>query len=160
MHLLCTLAWSLILLPLGFCCKSQKSKEEITKDYLYVIQEHMETILNKIVNEMNGTCKQTIRSGNTTELQNVSTAHILNRVCKHSPTKFCPMSSEVKKLTKLVHTSLGPGCSCKEKEQHSTKKKQQARSPCPQSRLPRKKLCILKHWLEKIKDLYSQFNST
>lgn len=137
------LAWSLILLglPLGFCSKCQTTKEQIKADYSNIIFHR----INRIIADTNVTCQD----HNSNAPPNITIRHLRRVVCRHPREDFCHLKAQVEALRTEMEISLG--CSCS---------KGRLRQLRQEGSCSHRKFCTLKRWLARMKDLYSQFNST
>lgn len=145
MHLLGTFVLGFLLLPLAFSCKNTNNKEAISKDYKYIIAKQLEEITHSIEIQLkNKTCVKRIPTMNIHPIQQIYNISC-NRLLRSMDGL---LERELTSLVNGINESLG--CPC---QTH------QAVRPSKQPPL-KKKLCKLKHLLDRIKEAYEKHNST
>ncbi|KAM9436648.1 uncharacterized protein Hap1MRO34_001044 [Clarias gariepinus] len=143
MHLLGTSVSVFLLLPLVLSCVSTKTKEEISRDYEYIIHHQLEHINLSIQTEVESCERKLV-------LQHYSPIYrITDVVCNRLPKVIdSKLRTELLNLRRAINASLG--CFCTSNQLDPSKTETQTK---------RKNFCRLKRLLMTIQTAYEQYNS-
>ncbi|MCI4391620.1 hypothetical protein PGIGA_G00136610 [Pangasianodon gigas] len=145
MHLLGTSVLVFLLLPLVFSCKSTKTKEEISRDYEYIIQKQLEHINLSIQRQVESCGERKLVLQNLSPIDRICTVS-----CERLPRNINgQLQTELPNLMRDINLSLGCLCRCP------------AHQPVrwSESQSLQKKFCRLKRLLMTIQKAYEQYNS-
>ncbi|KAI4896304.1 hypothetical protein NFI96_011644, partial [Prochilodus magdalenae] len=150
-HLLGTSVVAFILLPLAFSCESNTTKETISQHYEYVIRKQLADIKINIDKQLSSPCRGKKHPPPPPHLMGNPIRYIHNVSCNRLLKDVKNLlGDKVTNLVKEINGSLNCQCSTPQGDQHKSHTVTKVH----------KKLCKLRHSIEKIQGAYELYNST